>query len=56
MACDKINADGGEEDTESFAQRERLVQENQPEHGTANDKHAIDRDDYARRPSDNARK
>ena len=50
MACDKINADGGEEDTESFAQGERFVQENQSEHGAANDKHAIDRDDDAGRP------
>ena len=56
MACDKINADGGEENTESFAQGERFVQENQSEHGAANDKHAIDRDDDAGRPSDNARK
>ena len=50
MACDKINGDGGEEDTESFAQGERFVQENQSEHGAANDKHAIDRDDEAGRP------
>ena len=50
MACDKINADGGEEDTKSFAQGERFVQENQSEHGAANDKHAIDRDDDAGRP------
>ena len=47
MACDKINADGGEEDTESFAQGERFVQENQSEHSAADDKHAIDRDDDA---------
>ena len=47
MACDKINADGSEEDTESFAEGERFVQENQSEHGSANDKHAIDRDDDA---------
>ena len=50
MACDKINADGSEKDTESFAQGERFVQENQSEHGAANDKHAIDRDDDAGRP------
>jgi hypothetical protein len=50
MACDKINTDGGEEDTESFPQGERFVQENQSEHGAANDKHAIDRDDDAGRP------
>ena len=50
MACDKINADGSEEDTESFAEGERFVQENQSEHGAANDKHAIDRDDDAGRP------
>ncbi len=49
MACDKINAHGGEEDTESFAQGERFVQENESERSAANDKHAIDRDDDAGR-------
>ena len=49
MACDQINADGGEEDTESFSQGERFVQENQSEHSTANDEHAIDWDDNAGR-------
>src|SRR5436190_23702843 len=50
VACDKINADGGEENTKSFAQGERFVQEHQSEHGAANDKHAVDRDDDAGRP------
>ena len=50
MTRDKINAHGGEEDTEGFAQGERFMQENQSEHGTANDEHAIDRDDNAGRP------
>jgi len=49
MACDEINTDGSEEDTESFAQGEQFVQENQSEHGAANDEHAIDRDDNAGR-------
>jgi hypothetical protein len=35
VACDKINAYGGEQDTKSFAQRERFVKENQSEHGAA---------------------
>ena len=56
MTRDKIDADGGEQDTEGVAQSERFVQKKQAEDGATYDEHAVDWDDDAGWSLDKARK